>query len=86
MDRLETEQFIETPAIHPGASRLSSAAAVLLSNSQIISETLPALQQVKQQGLVKFIGITGLPLKSLQYILDRVPQGKSGFTDSIHAA
>lgn len=42
---------------------------------QIISETLPALQQLKQQGLVRFIGITGLPFKSLTYVLDRVPTG-----------
>lgn len=28
----------------------------------LISETLPALQKLKSQGLVRFIGITGLPL------------------------
>lgn len=43
---------------------------------QIINETLPALQQLKQQGLVRFIGITGLPFKSLTYVLDRVPPGE----------
>jgi hypothetical protein len=42
---------------------------------QIINETLPALQQLKTQGLVRFVGITGLPLKALQYVLDRVPAG-----------
>lgn len=42
---------------------------------QIINETLPALQQLKQQGLVRFIGITGLPFKCLTYVLDRVPPG-----------
>lgn len=47
--------------------------------AQIISETLPALQQLKAQGLVRFIGITGLPLKALQYVLDRVPQGGALF-------
>uniref|UniRef100_A0A383VRE4 NADP-dependent oxidoreductase domain-containing protein n=1 Tax=Tetradesmus obliquus TaxID=3088 RepID=A0A383VRE4_TETOB len=45
------------------------------SLDQIISETLPALQQLKAQGLVRFVGITGLPLSALQYVLDRVPPG-----------
>lgn len=45
------------------------------SLDQIINETLPALQQLKQQGLVRFIGITGLPFKCLTYVLDRVPPG-----------
>ena len=43
---------------------------------QVINETLPALQQLKQQGLVRFIGITGLPFKALTYVLDRVPNGE----------
>uniref|UniRef100_A0A061RW14 L-galactose dehydrogenase n=1 Tax=Tetraselmis sp. GSL018 TaxID=582737 RepID=A0A061RW14_9CHLO len=42
---------------------------------QIISETLPALQKVKEKGLAKFVGITGLPLKIFRYIIDRVPPG-----------
>jgi aryl-alcohol dehydrogenase-like predicted oxidoreductase len=46
---------------------------------QIINETLPALQQLKAQGLVRFVGITGLPLKALQYVLDRVPTGGRSF-------
>jgi L-galactose dehydrogenase len=48
---------------------------LLLLPLQIISETLPALQQLKSQGLVRFVGITGLPLTALQYVLDRVPAG-----------
>jgi diketogulonate reductase-like aldo/keto reductase len=44
--------------------------------AQVINETLPALQALKQQGLVRFIGITGLPFKSLTYVLDRVPPGE----------
>lgn len=44
---------------------------------QIINETLPALQQLKAQGLVRFIGITGLPLTALQYVLDRVSAGNT---------
>jgi hypothetical protein len=42
---------------------------------QIIEETLPALQRLKEAGKVRFIGITGLPLKIYKYVLDRVPPG-----------
>lgn len=42
---------------------------------QVVSETLPALLQLKQEGLVRHIGITGLPLKVYKYVLDRVPAG-----------
>ncbi|KAL3157436.1 hypothetical protein ABBQ32_011906 [Trebouxia sp. C0010 RCD-2024] len=42
---------------------------------QVVNETLPALVKLKDQGLVRFIGITGLPLKIFPYILDRVPAG-----------
>ncbi|KAF6257021.1 NADP-dependent oxidoreductase domain-containing protein [Scenedesmus sp. NREL 46B-D3] len=45
------------------------------SLDQVINETLPALQQLKAQGLVRCVGVTGLPLKALQYVLDRVPPG-----------
>ena len=38
---------------------------------QIVTETIPALQKLKDQGLVKFIGITGLPLDIYTYVLDR---------------
>lgn len=38
---------------------------------QVVKETLPALVKLKEQGLVRFIGITGLPLKIFPYILDR---------------
>ncbi|KAI8471857.1 MAG: L-galactose dehydrogenase [Monoraphidium minutum] len=42
---------------------------------QIISDTLPALAALKGRGLVRFVGITGLPLPALQYVLDRAPPG-----------
>jgi hypothetical protein len=42
---------------------------------QVISEALPALAQLKAQGLVRFVGVTGLPLKALTYVLDRAPPG-----------
>ncbi|CAH8384575.1 unnamed protein product [Eruca vesicaria subsp. sativa] len=45
------------------------------SLDQIVSETIPALQKLKQEGKTKFIGITGLPLNIFTYVLDRVPPG-----------
>lgn len=42
---------------------------------QIINETLPALAALKARGLVRFVGITGLPLSVFQYVLDRAPAG-----------
>ncbi len=41
------------------------------SLDQVIYETLPALRRLKEQGKVRFIGVTGLPLKIFRYILDR---------------
>lgn len=43
--------------------------------AQVINETLPALQALKAQGLVRFVGITGLPLSVFRYVLDRAPPG-----------
>ncbi|MFD1874815.1 aldo/keto reductase [Hymenobacter bucti] len=42
---------------------------------QVIHETIPALHALKAAGKVRYIGITGLPLAKLHYILDRVPAG-----------
>jgi L-galactose dehydrogenase len=41
-------------------------------HAQILSETLPTLQRLKRQGLARYIGITGLPLKVFPSILDQV--------------
>jgi len=43
--------------------------------TQIIEETLPALQELKREGLVRNIGFSGLPLAIYPAILDRVPEG-----------
>jgi len=41
------------------------------SLDQIVEETLPALRKLCEQGKVRFIGITGLPLHIFEYVLDR---------------
>lgn len=41
------------------------------SLDQVVSESLPALRKLQLQGKVRFIGVTGFPLKIFKYILDR---------------
>ncbi len=41
--------------------------------SQIVEETLPALRRVQQQGKVRFVGVSGYPMKMFRYVLDRAP-------------
>lgn len=41
------------------------------SLNQIVEETLPALQRLRQQGKVRFIGITGYPLRIFRTVLER---------------
>lgn len=40
------------------------------SLKQIVTNTIPALKELRKSGKVRFIGITGLPLKVFQYVLD----------------
>ena len=42
---------------------------------QIINETLPALHGLKDEGLVGHVGITGLPLDKLRYIVENTDTG-----------
>jgi L-galactose dehydrogenase len=39
--------------------------------SQIVQETLPALRKLKEQGKVRFIGISGYPMSIFKYVLER---------------
>lgn len=41
--------------------------------SQIVAETLPALEKIRAQGKVRFIGVSGYPLNIFRYVLDRAP-------------
>ena len=45
------------------------------SLDQIVSETLPAMQRLKQQGKTRFIGVSALPLVMFTRIVDRLPPG-----------
>jgi aryl-alcohol dehydrogenase-like predicted oxidoreductase len=38
---------------------------------QIVDETLPALRKLQQQGKVRFVGISGYPMKIFRYVLER---------------
>ena len=39
--------------------------------SQIVDETLPAVRKIQEQGKVRFVGISGYPMKIFKYVLDR---------------
>src|SRR6188472_3475840 len=39
--------------------------------SQIVNETLPALRKIQQQGKVRYVGVSGYPMKMFRYVLDR---------------
>jgi L-galactose dehydrogenase len=38
---------------------------------QVVNETLPALRKLAEDGKVRFVGVTGLPLKIFRYVLER---------------
>ena len=40
---------------------------------QIVDETLPALRKVQQQGKVRFVGVSGYPMKMFKFVLDQTP-------------
>lgn len=43
------------------------------SLDQIVNETVPALRKLQQSGKVRFVGVTGLPLNALRYVVERTP-------------
>ncbi len=42
---------------------------------QIVDETLPALVKLKEEGVVKHVGITDLQLENLKWVIDHVAEG-----------
>jgi L-galactose dehydrogenase len=41
------------------------------SLDQVVEETIPALRRLQERGKVRFVGVTGLPLKIFGYVLER---------------
>lgn len=41
------------------------------SLQQVVDETLPALRKLQVQGKVRFLGVTGYPLRIFRYVLER---------------
>jgi len=39
--------------------------------AQIVEETLPALRREQEKGKVRFVGVSGYPMKMFRYVLDR---------------
>ncbi len=42
---------------------------------QVCNETLPALTELRSEGMVKHVGITNLTLRHFKYVIDHVPAG-----------
>jgi L-galactose dehydrogenase len=42
---------------------------------QVCNETLPALTELRNKGIVKHVGITNLTLRHFKYVIDHVPAG-----------
>src|SRR5699024_5410941 len=42
------------------------------SYEQVIEEGIPALEELKEQGKIRFLGVTGLPLTIFNKVLDKV--------------
>lgn len=42
---------------------------------QVVNETLPALVELREKGVVGHVGITDLQLENLKYVIDHTPEG-----------
>jgi L-galactose dehydrogenase len=76
--RASTERSVEHSLVRLGVDYLDLIQChdiEFANHDQIVNETLPALHRLKEQGLVRHVGITGLPLKVFPSILDRVGPG-----------
>ncbi|NVK91701.1 aldo/keto reductase [Bacteroides sp. L10-4] len=43
--------------------------------NQVVSETLPALVELREKGVVGHVGITDLQLENLKWVIDHTPEG-----------
>lgn len=43
--------------------------------NQVVNETLPALVELREEGVVGHVGITDLQLENLRWVIERVPAG-----------
>ncbi|MCB1130699.1 MAG: aldo/keto reductase [Verrucomicrobiae bacterium] len=76
--KASTERSIEHSLVRLGVDHVDLIQChdiEFADHDQIVEETLPTLQALKKQGIVRHIGITGLPLKVFPSILDRVEPG-----------
>lgn len=76
--RASTERSVEHSLVRLGVDYLDLIQChdiEFADHDQIVNETLPALLDLKKQGLVRHVGITGLPLGVFRSILDRAEPG-----------
>jgi len=76
--RASTERSVEHSLVRLGVDHVDIIQChdiEFANHDQIVNETLPALHRLKEQGLVRHVGITGLPLKVFPSILDRAEPG-----------
>ncbi len=76
--RASTERSVEHSLVRLGVDHLDLIQChdiEFADHDQIVNETLPTLHRLKEQGLVRHVGITGLPLKVFPSLLDRVAPG-----------
>lgn len=76
--RASTERSIEHSMVRLGVDYLDLIQIhdiEFADTRQLIDETLPALQDLKRQGMVGHIGVTGLPLKMFPRLIEQVEPG-----------
>jgi len=69
-------ESIETSLLRMGVEHLDICLAhdiEFVDLRQIVEETLPAMRYAQQQGKVRWVGISGYPMKIFREILDRAP-------------
>lgn len=70
MDRLHVD-YIDIINVHD----IEFQAALPGGLEKVCQETLPALVELKEKGLVGHVGITDLQLKNLKWVIDHTPEG-----------